>query len=144
MEKLFIVRHGDYDGGGLSGLGQSQIVVLAEKLKCLVNGGTVRVLSSPAVRATQSAKIISDALGSKLEEHRELYSPPFDYDGVEKLIAAFSNTCHSLVLVAHLECAQYLPWHFGSRVLGATLESSKIKKGEALVIDCFNKSLQMV
>lgn len=144
MEKLIIVRHGDYDGGGLTELGQSQIVALAEKLKSVVNGGSVRVLSSSALRALKSAEIISVTLGLQFEVRGVLYSPPFDYEGVLRLITESIDKYTTLLLVGHLECAECLPWYFGSKLLGKALESSKIKKGQALVIDCVSKSIEPV
>jgi probable phosphoglycerate mutase len=82
--KIYLVRHGEAaehwhraDDPGLSELGRQQSIEAAEKLLPLL-GGDVRLISSPMVRARETAQPLAEALGLQptiIEPFREIPTP---------------------------------------------------------------------
>ena len=76
MRMLVFVRHGDYGKDGhLDDSGRKKIGSLAKNLRSLIKEGTtVKILTSMADRATESAEIISNIFNDVFEKHKILYS----------------------------------------------------------------------
>jgi len=82
--KIFLVRHGqasakwhESDDPGLSEMGHQQAAAAAQQLVALVDPG-VRVISSPMLRARETARPLSEALGadvSIVDAFREIPTP---------------------------------------------------------------------
>jgi len=152
MEKLFIVRHGSYypNGGCLTSSGQEDIQLLSKKIGRMCKGLKVRILTSPAPRGLESAKIIAKQLHIKVEPHEVLWSEPgsghdCDIEETLKLIQKVSAT-DVVILVTHLEYTDDLPHNFGHQVLGVTNFPffQEINKGCAWFIDCVKKTCELV
>ncbi|MDD5043709.1 MAG: histidine phosphatase family protein [Patescibacteria group bacterium] len=144
MDKLIIVRHGDYDSGAhLSNLGCEQMKALAEKLKTVVNGSSVCILTSPIGRALESAEILNSVFNVGCEQHKVLWSEsrhPEDFPVALDLVRSHKDRAEVLILVTHYEYAEGFPRYFAKEELDVQLRSESIQKGEALVIDCQQKT----
>lgn len=132
--KLILVRHGDYDQDlQLSNFGRNQMSQLAERLRRDIDGVNTRLMSSPADRAIESAKVIGEALNLEVEEHEILWSDnthPEDVEGVLQLISSHEDGTEVLILVTHFEYLLMLPFAYGMKIF-----SPSVEKGEALIID---------
>lgn len=61
--EIYLVRHGDYHGQGLSPLGKEQAAMAADTLQRLLKGrGDVTLISSDRQRAVETADIIANKL----------------------------------------------------------------------------------
>lgn len=154
MKKLVVVRHGDYedednDDEKLSSLGEKQIAQLAEKLESHLNGFSVVILSSTALRARQSAEILVDKFGAAFEgldllwsgEGGKSFGTFMDFKKLLKMIEERKEQAEVYVLVTHYEYIEDFPMFFGKQRLGATLKSEVIPKGTAWLIDCEKKEM---
>ncbi|MGW8185544.1 MAG: histidine phosphatase family protein [Candidatus Moraniibacteriota bacterium] len=149
MRFLIVVRHGAYDDDfNLNHRGKDQIQRLSEKLKDFVNGNKILLLSSPAPRASQSAKIISEKLNVPFEEHEILWSDNDhweDYDGLLKIVKKRRSKAEIIILVTHLEYVEGFPDHFARNELAMDIDYPPIpSKGEACLVDCINKCFQLI
>lgn len=148
MKLLVVVRHGQYGKDGrLDDRGRLQIDALAEKLKPLINGASVFILTSPTDRTCESAEILGHALGAPIEEHEVLWSEdsrPENFPGALALVRSRSDKALVLILVTHFEYAEGFPTYFAKMELGIQLRSRLIKTGEAWVLDCQQKTLTHV
>lgn len=146
MDRLAIVRHGDYlDNGRLSALGRTQIHKIGQKLEDLVNEEEkVLVLSSTAPRALDSVKIIADILEVPVEEHEVLWADDdhrSNFDAVHQLVQSIRRKTNFGVLVTHLEYTEFLPSFLGKRDFGVSLLSLPLEKGGAIILDYRSKKL---
>jgi len=149
MNLLFVVRHGDYDRDrNLSSLGADSIHELSNQLRNFINGEKILILSSPAPRAFQSAKIISEKLGVPVEEHEILWSDSDhlpDLDGLLEIIKERKTEAEVIILVTHFEYVEIFPGYFARNELGIDNVCPPVpSKGEACLIDCTNKRLQLI
>ena len=147
MKKLIVCRHGNYgDDKRLDASGREQMRQLASQLRLHLSGCAVRVLSSTAPRAVDSAETLIRALAldglSDFELHPVLWS---DEERRENLSAALElvrtkfEGIDVLVLVTHFEYAEGFPSFFARRVLDADIRHRNVAKGGARVIDCIDK-----
>jgi phosphohistidine phosphatase SixA len=116
---VFVIRHGQDGGQGLSGQGREQIRQSAEMIKSRVSGKSIAIWSSPAERAKESAEILSKILGVaeislKKELERDLLGMDennqlkmWDEGGLWKRVI-FQGREDILILVTHLEEASKL------------------------------------
>lgn len=148
MKQLIVVRHGQYGHDDrLNDHGRVQISMLAEKLKPLMNGATVLILTSITDRARESAEILGSSFGVGFEEHEILWSDklhPKDLPGTLELVRSRKDEADVLVLVTHYEYVEEFPAYFAREELGISLDSWLIEKGEAWVLDCLQKTLTHV
>lgn len=150
MRHLIIVRHGDYGNDHhLDGLGRRQINNLAELLQGFTRDMHVRILTSTADRARESAEILLYTLGVRAlsitsKEHEILWSErsrPEDLAGTLALVQTQATSAEVLILVTHREYVESFPGYFLREVLGVDQPSRLIEKGEAWVIDCKAETL---
>ena len=140
MERLVLVRHGDYGPDGhLSDAGRQQIAGLAEILADKINGSSVLVLSSSAPRALDSAMIIAEKFGTTIESHDFLYDE-WDSQKLVQLISTHTNQAETVVVVAHIEVERFPEW-FGETQLKVRLPKIAVQKGAGLLIDCKTKMM---
>lgn len=149
MKNLVIVRHGLYGKNDrLNNYGRAQMSALAAKLKPLINGASVRILTSPAARARESAEILGAAFSVEIEEQEVLWSEgahPENFPEALKLVRINKDKADVLMLVTHYEYAEGFPAYFSEQELGIALHSrSPVQKGQALVLDCLAKTLTHV
>ena len=139
MKKVILVRHGNCHEatGQLDDEGRAQIEILVEILRAHLNGRSVRMLSSTAARAVQSAEIIARRLAVEFERNESLkYGLDDDLQKVWDLI---KDDGHEVaVLVAHKETAEFFP-EFLRRKYLPDLPSfdgrGRVQTGMAVVID---------
>lgn len=138
MKQLIVVRHGQYGyDGRLNDCGRVQIGALADKLRSLINGVTVMILTSTVDRARESAEILGSAFGVGFEEHEILWSEnshPEDLPGTLELVRSRKDNADVLVLVTHYEYVEEFPSYFAREELGTSMHSRLIENGEAWVI----------
>ena len=152
MKKLILVRHGTDEGGfnaHLSLTGKRQITDLAGKLAPHVDGNSVLMFSSTALRAQDGAKILSKAISVSFELCDTLWS---GYDGkvlgcvpdfeqVMKLVSSHPNQADVVILITHYEYVEDFPQFFGKKYLGVDFPSKVIPKGTAWLVDCETKQV---
>ncbi len=128
MKKIFILRHGEYrnDNGRypLSDNGKRQVRELACLLKENIGDETsIRILSSVALRALQSADIIAAALGDiEYEQHELLWFDgdghgKRDYEGVIELIR--ERDIEVVIVITHDPYVSSLPRPVAYEFFGA-------------------------
>lgn len=148
MKTLIIVRHGNYgDDDHLNNDGRNQIQELGKKLCSIINQSSVLLLTSPKDRARESAEIIGSILKTDIEAHKILWSDcsrPENLPGVLELVKSHQNQAEVTILVTHYEYAELFPAYYARNELGFTLTSKPLNKGEALVINCQQKTVQHV
>lgn len=139
MRKLFIVRHGSHTDGKLNQEGYDQMLSLGGKIRAVMDGGTVRVLSSTAPRAVTSANILAVRFGVKVLRRRILW---WDEDHREDLVQALQLVRQAagadhVVVVTHLDYVEHLPSFFASKEWSdESIHSFRVATGEAVVLDC--------
>jgi phosphohistidine phosphatase SixA len=147
MKKLIVVRHGDCLDGRLSDLGRKQITMLCGNLAPYVNGGSVVVIASPALRALESAEIIGQAFNAKIEQQPKLCSDELtsaDMRWLLELVRAKQDEADVIILLTHFEYVGKFPGYFARKTAGFEVRSWEIEKGGAWVIDCKKKKLDHV
>ncbi len=141
MKTLVIVRHGCYDGNGLTDEGKQQIVKLAKVLALRLNGHSVVLLSSTALRARQTTEILSEHLGGLVFDLYEcLFSSGYlSKEGAGeaiRLVAEKGETHDIVILSTHLEYIEQFPTIWGkTQGLQVATEAYDIPKGSARVVD---------
>jgi phosphohistidine phosphatase SixA len=153
IEKMIFVRHGDYNNnsGGLTVVGEASIRALAPKVVAAFAGApSILALSAPALRATQTAKILCDALGiERFQEHRELEAEYY-YSFVEELektreaFLRIVGDAKYVLVSAHQPVAKFFPWWFAKQMLGVNLPGVRCDKADAIYLDCIAKTLTLL
>ena len=155
LKKLILVRHGVDEGGRddhLTETGRRQITDIAKKLVQHVNGSSILMLASTALRAIDSAEILSKMLEISFEPQDLLWSGGGgkvypDISDFEKLMEIVSNHPSSadvVVFVTHYEYVDEFPEWFGRKHLNASLRGRVIPRGTAFLIDCEQKQMTYV
>ncbi|TAK04126.1 hypothetical protein EPO34_03190 [Patescibacteria group bacterium] len=145
MDLLVIVRHGNYGADDrLNDLGRDQMRHLAELVRPDLAGRAVRLLSSTALRAVDSAEVLAQALAlASFERHDLLWSDNRhreDYAAALALIREKSEGVDVLLVVTHLEYAGYLPTLFGKEVLQTCITERELRRGQGRSIRCVEKT----
>ncbi len=119
MRYLALLRHGDTEGRGLSHHGRMQAETLGlQLLRLELSAERVSVVTSPALRARQTAALVGKLLGiHRCARDPRLWSGPgghersYDLDSGELLESLDSpdGNPELLVLVTHMEICQDLP-----------------------------------
>lgn len=120
LQKLYIIRHGDYGmGGGLIESGQQQAEKMGGKLKERCEDPLI--IHSPVRRTLQHAETLAQILGCKIEESGILESSPkiLTQPGkVLDLLREAEKKAPSIILVTHYEYCKEFPFYFGKHWLG--------------------------
>ncbi|MBP6860542.1 MAG: histidine phosphatase family protein [Candidatus Pacebacteria bacterium] len=148
MKYLIIVRHGDYDTAtlGLSASGTEKIEMLTREL-CLRELGRLRILTSTAKRAVESAGILSLVSNSEPEQYALLRSDAAqdpDMPAALKLVKDRGADVDTLLIVTHQEYCDEFPSYFGKNELQTRFQVGSIDKGQAVIIDCATKTFERV
>lgn len=147
IERMVCVRHGAYVDDNLSDRGVASIHALAPKVKAAFAGASpILVISSPARRARQTAKILcGDLKIGSFQQHEELEAELDDLvRDLEKTHEAFLRIVGDAkyVLVStHKPIAKYFPWWFAKQTLGVNLSGVRCEYGDASYLDCVAKTL---
>jgi len=154
MDHLFLVRHGDYtQTKRLSAVGERQIQKLAEQIKAadanLRNGFTV--VSSPSLRAMQSAQIIAREFGlDSIAKHCVLFSEgedplsPEKLEDIDLVVGRYMQN-HGVAVVSHWDVVYHYSRYFCERELGMGCGGIREpEKGEAVHFDLRRKRYEML
>ncbi len=149
MEKIYVVRHGEYEGahdGPLTFPARSVIAKLAWKIKSDLLGRSKKVLifSSETARTRMTAQIIALEFGKISIEYSNLLGPTdiVDLEGLGAFIKEQEDQCDILILVTHAEVANDFPFYYADKVWGEMVRTPILNKGEGLVIDCHERIIE--
>jgi phosphohistidine phosphatase SixA len=157
MKLLILVRHGERgDDYHIGEKGRLQISALGVNLKRIIDGMKVKILSSSALRAVDSAEILARQFGVKeFMRHDLLWSgtdkkidPRFpgdeQYQELVELLQA-DDGCDVVIVVTHLEFTEDFPFYYGMNVLkGVSFPYSEIPNGTAWMIDVVEKTCRHI
>lgn len=119
--------------------------VLTECIKRYTSGMTVAIVTSPKMRAYQTAQVIRKGYAAKRPEVDFLWSNGEDRAPQPKLLFDLlremaGHHYQAVVVVTHYEWVYEFPVHFGARILGVTLEPTSYAPGSATIINCVTKT----
>jgi broad specificity phosphatase PhoE len=118
LRTLIVVRHGMAAESGLSDQGREQVARLGESLTNLVDGRTV-VITSPVMRAKESARILADRLGAGMEEHEclraENNASDDQFERTVELVNHRSGRYETVILSTHMSFVQRFPTFWGKK-----------------------------
>lgn len=108
--EIYLVRHGEYvdlgsetvEQDSQNRLSESGIAKLQRQAKRLAewNLSVERILTSPFVRARQTAGILAEGLRVPVEEHAALTRTQFNVEGLRQIVELHAQSEH-LMLVGH-------------------------------------------
>lgn len=147
MRYLIVVRHGEYVqfSGRLSEVGRRQMEALAESIKVLLDGMSVRMISSTAQRALDSAEVLSTVLQVTFDGNDLLWSDNMHRMKMEEtleFIRSIADQADVVILVTHIEYAEYLIRSYIKKISSErsiTVEApynTPTGKGQAWILDC--------
>lgn len=150
MKKLVVFRHGHDWCDELDDDGRRHVTDTAEKLAEHLNGDTLLIVSSTALRAIQTAEIVAKRFKVGFDRHDMLWSG--SSGKVIRLYKAFEQIFHYIkdhpdqpdvvILVTHYEYVQDFPEYFGKQFLNMPFPREEaIPKGTAWLIDCETKKM---
>ena len=147
MQKLIVVRHGDYDrlSQKLTEWGRRQIGVLGEKIRSFRNGSSIVIISSDDSRTKESAGILGEMLDVSPETQVKLYSSeisPANLPWAFALVKSLQEKWDIVILVTHFEYVGELPAYYAQNELGLMARSWEIEKGGAWVVDCKKREIE--
>lgn len=132
MDYFIMARHGHDDGVNLDYDGICQIDQLVAAIRTYAGEAVedFRILTSPKVRAKQSAERIAKALNIDTpQEYEELFT---DTDGKVYEIVGKHREAGGLIVVTHKEVANSFPSFFHLQEYTTRLELPIVYQGEAL------------
>jgi len=156
MKHLFVARHGNYGWDDrLDNYGTRQMEALGKAMKEILNGGSVRVISSTAPRALDSSEILIAQLdlpefeqipylwsGNDAPEDSYYWNP--DGDKLVGIVNERRKGIDGLVMVTHLEVAEEFPSHYFKKEFGRNEYIGEISKGQAVHLDLEGKTYQIL
>ena len=151
MKNFFLVRHGIYDyQNRLSEEGNAQMQILGCKIRDLVNGGKVGIISSTAPRALDTVLGVESFeqdsylwSGSDVQSRDTFYLMP-DNNRVMKMIDTRKDLVDGLVLVSHLEVVRDFGRHYIQALLGVDPGKKEPAKGSAYHVDLEGRRYQVI
>lgn len=139
LKRIFVVRHGDYEGNFLTSKGVADITRLAEIIRPSIVGQKGVIFSSVSMRALRSANVLGGKLVFKVEANAVFFSDdnhPPAIPVILELITRKMEEVEVLIIVTHLEVADELPAYIAERFWdGRTYCGGEIRRGEAWNID---------
>lgn len=150
MKYLIIAMHGSCipDNGPLDQPGKREIKKLAERIKKVINSNKIIIISSTARQALDSTDILHLNLQDSIVIENSILYPTHRHGGdflkALWLIEDYEEKTDVLVLVTHLEFIDSFPNFFGEQKLGVDFGSGEIATGRAWVINCEEKTLQLI
>lgn len=153
MRHLFVVRHGHYQGTDLTPRGRRQIEVLAEEMRARVGPGArrIRILSSTAPRAKQTARIVADVFGRASFDREECLRTsggddlsPVHLGEIDRLVAPLRARYDVIVICSHYEVVGSWARHAAKTLLGLDEEFDAPAPGEAVHLDLTERSCRIL
>lgn len=143
MKFLILVREASRRrDGSLSKSGEKMIEKLAKKLKPFTDGEDIRILSSTAKAAYESAESLFGFLSARemtIESHDVLWSGngrPMNKLSVLNLVREHQDSTDIIILVTHAKYVQHFPSYFLEEELKEhTPMQYLVEKGEAVIVD---------
>lgn len=148
MKKLIVIRHGEYDEatGHLSEKGRVDVQRLVEKLSPVIGDSTVRIFTSPATRAVETAEIFADMRGGLVEQH-PILCPEKGKDPDYAQLLTWMETRQAfaevIILVTHGVVGEFAG-HYANRRLGLKVREEMVDHDMAYVVDCEHPDLDCV
>lgn len=151
LEKIIIVRHGDYDGEGysdtpLSAYGIRQIQSLHEQLQPQYSG-RVAIITSPTIRTYQTALLLASPLGIVPEQVQVLVSGSFEDPHPELALSEINQRgahAETVIVVTHAEYSEELPPYIGRTMFNLQVSTNVLRRGEAWLIDCQQQTFKRI
>ena len=150
LKKLFLLRHGQYEGRGfLTVEGVETITKLSARMLDIqsFNPDETAVLCSGELRAFKTAQCLLGRLDLPTVEpivHNAFFSNDRRCDTIEalKVLKKHIEECESLIVITHHEMMSALPHAFCSEVLGMDTSHANggVSYGQGYCIDCENKT----
>ena len=145
MNKLILVRYGEHEGGHLNEVGTKAMVLVAEKLKPLLQNADASIVCAEIPRAVESAHIISEALNISPAKHfAQLYASedaPIYLTKAGEVIDSAGGECDVLIAVISREYIQTLP-NYILQSLGVEKPiETHLERGEVLILDYGKKEI---
>lgn len=151
MNLLIFLRHAEASAGRLTDKGRAQLPAIGARLKQMTADGIVRLLSSAAPRALESAAPLAEALGVVVEPHHVLWCDDEHDPDPEQALEVIQSACAEaqyVVVVTHATYMNKLASDYASRQdwerVSVTATSRKV--GEGIVVDpsrCVVENLQL-
>ena len=152
MEKLILLRHGDYKTDseendlGLTSEGEENIRQLGKSLVSHLQGD-LHIFSSPMPRTLQSAEILDEVLDEELEfevnfPQERVYELVCEYDhllkgqaeDIYRKIMPKEYVAKNIVLVSHFAIKDYLEYYLLNQ-FGKKVKIDKFEKASAIILD---------
>ena len=150
MKKLIVARHGWYgEGEHIDDRGKTQMKALACVIGPQITGARVKLLSSTATRARESAEYLGDLLMLVPECHEILWADRGRREDLPKaleLVRQNMDDVDVLIIMSHPEYAENLPGYFQKCQLGMECGfwKGEVKRGEAVAIDCHTCAVSLI
>ncbi|MDD3035372.1 MAG: histidine phosphatase family protein [Candidatus Saccharimonadaceae bacterium] len=142
LEKLVIVRHGDYNYDSLSEEGKKEVEKVAELISEYISNKDVFLFSSAEKKAIQSTEIIKSSLGLDISyDFHNALGPGRNYNEFEvfNLVKEYADKSEVIVFVTHMECAEYFPAFLAREMFNKKCTKTEfVGTGEAVIFDCEN------
>jgi hypothetical protein len=144
MEKLILVRYGQYENEHLSDDGRETMVMASRKIGPLIYSKKFIVVSADIPRAVESAQILAEQLhGPQVQSFSEFYAAEEDgylpdIQKAVKLMIALGQDCDILIAVVSREYIEAIPNHVLPHLAG---EKNTLNRGEIFVLDYQTENL---
>lgn len=142
MNKLILVRYGEHTDGHLNEVGIKAMVLVAEKLKHLLENVNAGIICAEVPRAIEGAHIISETLNVPPAKHfPELYASedaPIHLNKAVEMVDSAGGEHDVLIAVISREYIEALPNYI---LQGLGVEKpieTHLERGEILILD-YNK-----
>lgn len=158
MQKLIIVRHGEYNldknNQLLTDSGKEKLQNLAEKIKKSLTATESTtpfiaensiIITSDSPRAMQSSDILKKILEIKKVEKTAIINEDVvtenNYEDVLDLIKKY-NSCDTIILITHAYFTNHFPEYFLKEYLKIEKKLPLLDRGSAYIIDCQSKKVE--
>ncbi|OGZ65567.1 MAG: hypothetical protein A3C50_02850 [Candidatus Staskawiczbacteria bacterium RIFCSPHIGHO2_02_FULL_43_16] len=145
MNKLIFVRYGEHTDQHLNEVGIKAMILVAEKLKHILENQNVGIVCAEVPRAVESAHIISETLNVPPAKHfAQLYASedaPIYLTKAVEVIDSAGGEHDVLIAVVSREYIETLP-NFILQSLGVEKPiETHLERGEILVLDYSKKEI---
>jgi phosphohistidine phosphatase SixA len=153
MERLFILRHGDYGlDGNLSEIGKIETKKISELIKKDIVDKDICILSSIAKRAIQTSNIIAKELNidkKNIFKINVLFSERHscsigEIRQINQSIDKYLRDYKTVIIISHYQLVNGLFTHYLNEISSEELSLDKPKTSEGYYIDFINKTYKKV
>jgi phosphohistidine phosphatase SixA len=150
MKHLFIARHGSYSGPHnnhyyLNSCGINEIKILSKDIKEILNGGSVKVISSVIDRAVESSEVLIKQLGlSEFEKIPYLGDCVLKNDKLIEIVNQRKYDIDGIIMMGHFELTKNFPIYYIKTEFGKDEYIRDLEKGEAIHLNLEEKTYQIL